>query len=135
MGNLTTRLDAFARREVRPAFGGQAQRVDLGHADVAQLRSVVASYSGHLRHGQAMRAWDGAWQRHPWLGALFERRGWAFDERWRGPSDLGSTPSRCREEETHRHQLARHGVHHETQALECERAQERRHAFGSEHHL
>ena len=82
MGNLTTRLDAFARREVRPAFGGRAQRVDLGRADVAQLHSVVASYSGHLRHGRAMRAWNGVWQRHPWLAALFERRGWAFDERW-----------------------------------------------------
>jgi len=26
--------------------------------------------------------WDGAWERHAWLGALFASRGWAFEQRW-----------------------------------------------------
>lgn len=82
LGNLRARLAAFERRAVWPALGGQAQRIDLRHADVARLRSVVASYSGHLRHGQAMRDWETAWDRHPWLGALFAREGWAVEERW-----------------------------------------------------
>ena len=85
LGNLRARLGAFERQAVRPALGGQAHRIDLRRADLAGLRSVVASYSGHLRHGQAMRDWERAWQRHPWLGALFARAGWAVEERWPQP--------------------------------------------------
>ncbi len=82
LGNLDARLKAFERQAMRPACGGRAQRIDLRHADAARLRSVVASYSGHLGHGQAMRAWEAAWDRHPWLAALFARRGWQVAERW-----------------------------------------------------
>jgi hypothetical protein len=61
-------------------------RIDL-HDDeslvrVERLRAVLASYSGHLRHGSARRNWAGAWGRRPWLSALFERRGWRIEERW-----------------------------------------------------
>jgi hypothetical protein len=48
LGNLNLRLDAFARRAVRLTGRGRAPRVDLRRADVAWLRSVVASYSGYL---------------------------------------------------------------------------------------
>lgn len=82
LGNLHVRLDAFARCAVRPAFSGRAHAIDLECADVARLQSVVASYSGDLRHGWALRAWEGAWARHPWLTALFACRGWAFESRW-----------------------------------------------------
>ena len=85
LGNLRARLDAFERQAVRPAFGGQAQRIDLRRADLARLRSVLASYSGHLRRGQARRNWEAAWERRPWLGALFARQGWAVAERWPQP--------------------------------------------------
>ena len=46
------------------------------------LRTSMASYSGHLRHGNTWRQWDGMWARHPWLGALFARAGWVFRPRW-----------------------------------------------------
>ncbi|MGH7321633.1 MAG: reverse transcriptase domain-containing protein, partial [Candidatus Rokuibacteriota bacterium] len=82
LGTLQSRLDAFQRRAVRSAYGGRALRIDLGRAEVERLRSIVASYSGHLRHGQAVRGWEGAWSRHPWLGAVFARRGWQVEERW-----------------------------------------------------
>jgi hypothetical protein len=82
LGSLDARLAAFERRAVQPALGGQALRIDLRRAGVAQLRSIVASYSGHLRHGQAMRDWETVWDRRPWLAALFARQGWAVEERW-----------------------------------------------------
>ena len=69
------------RRCDRSWEGGRS-RIDLRRADLARLRSVVASYSGHLQHGRAMRDWETAWDRHPWLGALFAREGWAVEERW-----------------------------------------------------
>ena len=80
LGNLQTRLDAFERRAVRPAFSGQARRIALpgrgAACSVERLRAVLASYSGLLRHGGAWRAWAAVWARHPWLAALFEREGW-----------------------------------------------------------
>jgi hypothetical protein len=82
LGHLTARLDAFERRAARPACGGRAHRIDLRRAGVGGLQAVVASYSGHLRHGRAARAWEAAWRRRRWLGALFARRGWQVEERW-----------------------------------------------------
>jgi len=82
LGNLKARLDAVERRAVRRAYGGRAHRIDLARADVGRLRSVLASYSGHLRHGQAMGDWTRVWRRRPWLGALFAHRDWRVEERW-----------------------------------------------------
>jgi len=82
LGNLAVRLEAFERRAIRRACGGRAQRIHLARAGVGRLRSVLASYSGHLRHGQAMGDWKRVWSRRPWLGALFARRDWRVDERW-----------------------------------------------------
>lgn len=84
--NLEDRLGAFARAAVRSSTVGPGLRIDL-HDDeslvrVERLRAVLASYSGHLRHGNAWGNWAGAWSRRPWLSALFERRGWRIEERW-----------------------------------------------------
>jgi len=68
------------------ATGGAALRIGLQGANAAarvdRLRAAVASYSGHLRHGQAWRQWIQAWEQCVWLGALFSRRGWQVEERW-----------------------------------------------------
>jgi len=86
VGNLSMRLDAFARAAVRSAHGGAARRIALGTARAAarveRLRATLASYSGHLRHGAAFGDWDRAWRRYGWLGALFARRGWQVAARW-----------------------------------------------------
>ncbi|MCU0936048.1 MAG: hypothetical protein MUF66_08235 [Gammaproteobacteria bacterium] len=96
LGNLQTRLDAFERRAVRPAFSGQARRIALpgqgAACSVERLRAVLASYSGLLRHGGAWRDWSAVWQQYPWLAALFEREGWSFDARW-GGRELARAPS------------------------------------------
>ncbi len=86
LGNVRTRLETFERVAVRPMRGGMARRIDLRRQDpaesVEQLQSALASYAGHLRHGAVWRAWEELWKQYPWLGALFERRGWALAERW-----------------------------------------------------
>jgi hypothetical protein len=86
VGNLSMRIDAFARAAVRPVYQGAARRIALGTpraaARVERLRATLASYSGHLRHGAAFGDWDRAWRRHRWLGALFARRGWQVAARW-----------------------------------------------------
>jgi RNA-directed DNA polymerase len=88
LGNLQTRLDAFERRAVRPAFSGQARRIALpgrgAACRVERLHAVLASYSGLLRHGGAWRDWAAVWEQHPWLAALFERAGWDLSARWCG---------------------------------------------------
>jgi len=86
LGNLRGRLQQFEREAVRPALGPFAQRIDLRRQDAAgsvdRLRPVVASYSGHLRHGAAWREWVRIWDAFPWLSALFERAGWGVAERF-----------------------------------------------------
>jgi len=86
LGNLTTRLDRFARRHCHrgPLRGTTAIALAGARAEHAlgSLRASVASYSGHLRHGSAWRAWVGIWAHHAWLGVLFARDGWAFVPRW-----------------------------------------------------
>ena len=86
LGNLRARLAGFERAAVRPVGAGAARRIDLvrqdGAGSVDRLRSVLASYSGHLRHGAAWRVWREVWERYPWLAALFARQGWALDARW-----------------------------------------------------
>jgi hypothetical protein len=94
------RLEGFDRAAVQPMWAGLAQSIDLRSADggrdtayraptqranawsVERLHCVVASYSGHLRHGAAMQEWVRAWAAYPWLGALFVREGWAVQQRW-----------------------------------------------------
>jgi hypothetical protein len=49
---------------------------------VERLRCVLASYTGHLRHGAAVRDWARIWHEHPWLALLFDREGWAVHQRW-----------------------------------------------------
>jgi RNA-directed DNA polymerase len=109
-GRLRSRLDRFERRLAKPAFGKLAQRIDLGAhtgprtivdrsrsrdsrtSDVERLRATVASYSGHLRHGDAWHEWTRTWQRFPWLHGLFECDGWDVLRRW--PHDVGRLPQR-----------------------------------------
>ena len=79
LGNLQTRLDAFERRAVRPAFSGQARRIALpGRGAACSVERLHASYSGLLRHGGAWHGWAAVWEQYPWLAALFEREGWAL---------------------------------------------------------
>lgn len=86
LGNLRARLEVFEHVAVQPVQNRMAQRIDLQRQDkagsVERLRSVLASYSGHLQHGAAWRAWEALWAEYPWLTALFEHRGWALKERW-----------------------------------------------------
>jgi hypothetical protein len=84
---LGRRLDAFQRTLVRP-MGRGIGRVDLRAAEdsgaLEGLRSTVASYAGHLKHGGAGRAWDAAWRLRPWLDSLLARKGeWQVADRWR----------------------------------------------------
>jgi retron-type reverse transcriptase len=84
--NMRERLEQFERAAVRPVWSGVARSIDLRRREEAgsvdRLRSVVASYSGHLRHGLALRAWEDTWGKYPWLALLFERRQWSLEERW-----------------------------------------------------
>lgn len=98
VGNLRQCLHRFGRQAVRPAYDALARRIDLvtrlpargrpgrcGESDltgVERLRAVVASYSGHLRHGAAWREWAAVWEAYPWLMALFDRAGWVVAERF-----------------------------------------------------
>jgi hypothetical protein len=108
LANLRRRLAVFERRSVRRAFAGRAVRLELvaptvvhrkkpAVAAVARgidgLASVLASYSGHLRHGAAWRDWMRRRNLHPWLDALFEIDGSGARLRWRsvlrGNTDVG----------------------------------------------
>jgi len=92
LANLRGRLDTWAAEnvEVRQrsggATGGAVQRIDLREAGergaLEELRSTLESYSGHLRHGRAYRAWDREWRARPWLAGLFARDTWDLAERW-----------------------------------------------------
>ena len=71
---------------VRPALGGLAQRVDLRLLDETRsgrkFYSMLASYAGHLKHGEAFKTWEEMWAKRPWLRVLLERQGWSVIERW-----------------------------------------------------
>jgi len=86
LNNVRVRLETFERVAARPRVGGTAQHIDLRRQDqagsVERLRSVLASYSGHLRHGAAWRDWEALWAKYPWLVALFVRQGWGLIARW-----------------------------------------------------
>jgi hypothetical protein len=86
LGNLRNRVEEFERSAVESAWHGRAKCIDLNrHAKngkVGRLHSVLASYAGHLQHGLALRQWEETWKRYEWLSALFERCGWALEERW-----------------------------------------------------
>lgn len=87
---LQDAVTTFARRCIRRAFAGLAQRIELTHQDgsaapsVVLLRQSLASYAGHLQHGAAWGAWCDVWQEYPWLVALFRRTGWRLTPRWPG---------------------------------------------------
>src|SRR5437899_12957703 len=70
LGNLRMRLETFERTAVRPMWDGQARRIDLRRQDAAgsvmRLQAVLASYTGHLRHGAAWRAWEALCHEYPW---------------------------------------------------------------------
>lgn len=51
-----------------------------GSGPVEKLRSTLASYGGHLRHGAAWRQWTEIRSAHAWLDALFVGAAW---ESWR----------------------------------------------------
>jgi RNA-directed DNA polymerase len=85
--NCEARLTRFARRELRPLWGGAALRLDTARQPEAlpALRTELASYSGYLRHGAAYRKWLALWQRHGWARALFVWRRsdpWRVQTRW-----------------------------------------------------
>jgi hypothetical protein len=65
IGNVTTRLDHFARRHARPGpVKGMTAIALVGtraEGALAGLRRSLASSSGHLRHGSAWRAWEVVW--------------------------------------------------------------------------
>ena len=86
LGNLRERVEQFERAAVRPVWSGVARSIDLRRSDEAgsvdRLRSVLASYSGHLRHGAALQEWQEIWEKYPWLGALFTRQAWTIEVRW-----------------------------------------------------
>ena len=82
VANCGLRLRHFARRELQPLWAGVALRLDTRRRPQALplLRAIVASYSGHLRHGAACRKWVAVWERHRWLRAFFE---FSLDDPWR----------------------------------------------------
>lgn len=86
LGSLRARVEGFERSAVRTVWDGLARHIDLTRQhkanSVERLRSVLASYSGHLRHGATLREWEEIWDGYPWLAGLFARQGWLFDERW-----------------------------------------------------
>ena len=89
------RLRSLRRRGLHPLWGGAAYRLDLvGRPDaLPRLRSTLASYSGHLRHGGAYRKWVALWRRHGWLRALFvveAEEPWRARARWAERSLGGS---------------------------------------------
>ena len=74
-GTVAVRLHASARQVRRPG--------SVRLRSVGQLHSVLASYSGHLRHGAAFADWLRVWAQHAWLPLLFTRHRWRVGERWR----------------------------------------------------
>jgi RNA-directed DNA polymerase len=94
------RLRRFEHAALRPMWNGLAQRLDSapssGHAlcaDIEALRAVLASYSGHLRHGASLAGWRTIGNRHPWLERLCvggARNPWRLRVRWRA-RPLGGT--------------------------------------------
>lgn len=82
LANLDRRCRHFARRQVRRAHGGLAQRVQLPAAPVRRLRAALASFAAHLRHGDTWRDWGAAWARHAWLEAIFVRDAWRLQLRY-----------------------------------------------------
>lgn len=71
-------IDLTVRTTTPP---GSVRRDDLS---VENLRSTVASYSGHLRWGSSWRAWHRIQARHPWLAAVYACEGWGVRLRWDG---------------------------------------------------
>jgi hypothetical protein len=85
LSRMRERVRSFERRNVKRAFGGLGQCIELGRQganSVQRLRESLASYSGHLRHGAACGAWNGVWVECAWLRLVFRRQGWAFVLRW-----------------------------------------------------
>lgn len=99
LGSLRARLELFERAAVRPVWSGVARSINLRRRDEAgsvdRLRSVVASYSGHL-----LTAWRyGPGRTHGksipgWRCSSSDRAGYSTDAglqaQWRGhdPSSL-----------------------------------------------
>ena len=99
LGRLASRLDEAAPRMLRPAFSGLGVRVALprdrasGVAarpaptrrrwNEASLQQLLASYSGHLRHGGSWRAWQRTMEGHGWLDFVLCVDGWGVARRWK----------------------------------------------------
>jgi hypothetical protein len=98
LGRLESRVHEAERRMLRPAFSGLGVRVALPRASASPapgrpaparrrwndttLQQVLASYSGHLRHGGSFGAWQGLLIRHDWLAGVFAVDGWQVGRRW-----------------------------------------------------
>ena len=82
------KVRAWAAESARPS--GSTRRVALalegeGRPGLERLRSTLASYGGHLRHGASRREWGTLWRREAWLRALFAREAvWVPTPRWSG---------------------------------------------------
>ncbi len=89
-------MQEFDRAAVRPARAG-ARCIQLTNLEdtraFERLHAALASYSGHLRHGTARRAWTGVWKRYPWLAAVYTREDWTFDMRWSVSRTTSDAPS------------------------------------------
>ena len=87
LASCEARLRRFARRQLRPHWGGIALRLDVERQPGALpgLRATLASYSGHLRHGAAYGKWMALWDRHKWLASFFAcdaHDPWLVQARW-----------------------------------------------------
>jgi hypothetical protein len=86
LANVTERVRRFERAAMRPVLGGAALAIDLRRqgddGSVGGLRTSLASYGGHLRHGAAWQEWYRTWASFSWLSAVLVPSGWHLRRRW-----------------------------------------------------
>ena len=86
VASMQSKVRAWAAESARPS--GNPRRLALvlegdERPGLDRLRSTLASYGGHLRHGASRREWARLWRREAWLRALFEREAvWLPAPRW-----------------------------------------------------
>lgn len=101
LAKCDAQLRRFERQALRPLWNGLAQRLDVAapsggalRADIEALGAVVASYSGHLRHGASWASWTALQNGHPWWPQVLAhapRNPWRLRLRWRARLIGGSS--------------------------------------------